>query len=554
MEFKLFSKVLTLALGNLFIAPAMASPFDGFNIELLGGESTLQAKTLAQAATPVAQLPLPPPLPTILTEIYNHHATLTTNNGIGELRFGYGRVLCNSCFFIGGELFGNYSHPEFSSHQVYAQTPLDIFPNRTTIERAKFKLNSFEYGADIKPGYLLSPTTLLVGRIGVAFNRLKIHDSSEVFFPNDDFDVINHLNKDDDKAGLLLGLGLEQYLCRGFSINVDYTYTTYNRSSFDNTSDVTIISRTPAAFFDVADGVAQHIDSRIHNNKFMLGINYHFQPPCSRAYIDNSDYCQAMFTGLYAGLSAGDLNMRARVKGDTSFGLVLSPVTGVTSDTFLQNVTVASDAFIGELSFGYGKQFCRFYLGAQAFFNEADRNLTSDKNYVNGLIDRPADPNDPDALLFPAHYTTSSKVRLSNGEFGVDLMPGFLLTPKTLATLRVGAAFNNLELRNFNHYDNVPDIGFLVENDLEASKNKHETSLRLGFGLRQYICNGLSITADYIYTDYGHLHADAITESFALTGAGIITIPEGFTTHEKVHVSTQAILLGLNYRFGSCRY
>ncbi len=553
MDFKSFSTISILALGNFLVTPAIASPFDGFNIELLGGEATLQAKTLVQAATPAAQLGLPPPFPTLLTEIFNHHATSTTTNGIAELRLGYGRVLCNSCFFIGGELFGNYSHPEFSSHQIYAQTPLDIFPNRSTIERAKFRLNSFEYGADIKPGYLLSPTTLLAARIGIAFNNLKIHDSSELFFPNDDFDAINHLNKNDDKAGLLLGIGLEQYLCRGFAISLDYSYTAYNRSAFDQVSDVTIISRTPAAFIEVPDGVVQHVDSRIHSNKIMLGVNYHFQPPCSQTYANNCDYDQAVFTGLYAGLSAGDLNMHARIKGDTSFGIVLSPITGVTSDAFLQNTTLASDAFIGELSLGYGKQFCRFYLGAQAFFNEADRNVTSDRSYANGVIDRPADPNNPDALLFPAHYITSSKVRLSNGEFGADLMPGFLLTPRTLVTLRVGAAFNNLELRNFNHYDNVPDIGFFVENDLEAVKNKHQTGLRLGFGLRQDICNGLSVTADYIYTDYGHLNANATTDSFALVGADIVAIPTGFTTQEKLHVSTQAILLGLNYRFGSCR-
>lgn len=548
MEFRgLSKKALILALSNLFVMPVMASPFDGFNIEVLGGTAILQAKTHVQTETPAAQLTLPPPFPTFLTEIFNHRDTLSTDYGIGELRLGYGRVLCNSCFFIGGDIFGNYSQPEFDSHHSYTQLPLDVFPHRATIETARIKLNSFEYGIDLKPGYLLTSKTLLVGRIGAAFNKIKIHDSSEVLFPNDDFDVFNFANKEENKTGLLLGLGLEQYICHGFSLNLDYTYTDYGHVSVDQVSDITVIVR-PAGFVDVPGGVIQHVDTRIHTNKIMLGLNYHFQPCITQSYDCCGNYCVPVFRGFYIGLSAGDLNTRANINGDTAFIIV----TGGDADGFNHNADIGHDSFIGEVAVGYGLQFNRFYLGAQAFFNEADRHMTSNKDYTNGLVASPIDPNQPELLQFPTNYNNISAIHMSNGEYGADIMPGFLLTPCTLATLRVGAAINNVELRSFNHYDNVPDIGFFVENDLETIKSRHEKGLRLGLGLRQMICGGLSVTADYIYTDYGRIHTAAATDSFALGGAGIVTIPEGFTDDSRVHVTSQAVLLGLNYRFGGC--
>jgi hypothetical protein len=80
----------------------------------------------------------------------------------------------------------------------------------------------------------------------------------------------------------------------------------------------------------------------------------------------------------------------------------------------------------------------------------------------------------------------------------VDLKPGILLTPRTLLAARVGAAFNEFKIRSLNHYDNSDGFIFPVA-DLRTHNHKCVTGLRLGLGIDQNICQGLFVTADYIY-------------------------------------------------------
>lgn len=96
------------------------------------------------------------------------------------------------------------------------------------------RLSPTEPGIDFRPGYFLTPCTMLYGRVGVGYNRLTLHArtlSSALITPPTV--IVNPLvgtetaSKHKKVGALRLGVGLEQHLGECMSIRVDYINTHY---------------------------------------------------------------------------------------------------------------------------------------------------------------------------------------------------------------------------------------------------------------------------------------------------------------------------------------
>ncbi len=253
---------------------------------------------------------------------------------------------------------------------------------------------------------------------------------------------------------------------------------------------------------------------------------------------DNDD-----FDGLYMGIAAGGLATLSEFKNSPDH--TLFDVNGNELFNSLVGDTLNDRSYdvsgTGEIRLGYGKSFADwFWVGLEIFGNLGDRDLTVTDHY-----DSVFSTEDPTDITINSDFNNKATVSLNDAEFGIDLRPGVFLTEDTLLYARVGAAFNELELSVNTSFNNefkgiFDDNSF--DNSVHAKNSDNVTGLRLGLGVEQKILSQLSLTLDYIFTDYGNISANNSNTIPLETG-------ESTTVNTSSHadVDTHAVMLGINY-------
>lgn len=144
--------------------------------------------------------------------------------------------------------------------------------------------------------------------------------------------------------------------------------------------------------------------------------------------------------------------------------------------------------------------------------------------------------------LFTSTITQQTSVSANSGEIGLDLKPGALLSDDLLLYRRIGVAFNRL---------NIATNTISTRSDIEtttfasASQSKNVTGLRLGIGMEHKITKYLSLTGDYIYTDYGSISTRAGGVNSSMDGTTIAVVGNTVSGSLRSH----AIMIGLTYHF-----
>lgn len=152
---------------------------------------------------------------------------------------------------------------------------------------------------DLRPGILLSPDTLLYGRVGAAFNTLKITSDSinmgsyvfPVFFNRSlQLNTASALVASDSKdvTGLRLGAGLEQYLGYNIAIEADYIYTNYgdiNVNSIGNSigGEIILGEGDDLIPHTIPGGFVNHTKVDVTSNAALVGLTYYFGPHSTAA-------------------------------------------------------------------------------------------------------------------------------------------------------------------------------------------------------------------------------------------------------------------------------
>lgn len=279
------SALILSALGTPTFAaqPYDTSSFDGFYVGGgLGGSFTSARTSTVVAARFSGSLVA---LPATTTNDFSHLITgaQRKNRFAAGLYAGYGFVFCREGY-MGIETFLNFSRyktksrPNLNLSSSFRNPTFTLPLNFSDGIYARLRLQNYEAGVDLRPGVFLAPCTLLYGRLGVGYNKLKLHSSfSDNFLqvsaagvalsPTIEQTIQKHKHK---KLGSFrLGVGLEQNICDNITIRTDYVNSSYR--SVTTKVDQNFSTGTTTASFSHKVEVRRFI-----NNTVTMGMSYYW--------------------------------------------------------------------------------------------------------------------------------------------------------------------------------------------------------------------------------------------------------------------------------------
>jgi len=181
---------------------------------------------------------------------------------------GYATLL-HDLFYIGIE--GRFDSEDLS--------PTEGVIIRDPVGQTKFDANTelslnWNYILFLKPGFLLSSHTLLYGMLGISLALFTINTTAE-YFQNVGFGLhsgnISNIKRV-DKLGIVLGIGVEQYLSKSFSVKLEGDYLHYG----------TVVKNE--SFTKPVTGIIANSTITMTNNfvdvdmyKILIGVIYHFR-------------------------------------------------------------------------------------------------------------------------------------------------------------------------------------------------------------------------------------------------------------------------------------
>lgn len=205
-------------------------------------------------------------------------ARLTSSGGMNPksgvtagLHMGYGKMIHKGYF--GAEVFGSFCNHQqegsaFSHRRNIAGTPYDETISNKTIA----KIFGLEYGADFIPGYLVSPTTLLFGRVGVVRSKIGLSSDSDFTYrysTNIDIGTAG-ANGSETKLGLRLGLGIKQIFLKNFCAGLSYVYTNYGNVSASDKKAIWGLAPSEQDFITINSKI------NMRTQVFLLSLTYNF--------------------------------------------------------------------------------------------------------------------------------------------------------------------------------------------------------------------------------------------------------------------------------------
>jgi opacity protein-like surface antigen len=222
----------------------------------------------------------------------------SVNSDIGDTAFGgglfvgYGKVLNNSKFYVGGEAYARYAHD--TTHTTTTQNELfyvggeDVDPENAPTASADMSSSidvksDWSYGAALKLGYVVTPKTMIYVLLGAEYSKFKVDASHSLDdateFPTTDVDfggLTDSYSYDENKVAFVPGVGIETMLTDKLSLKAEYTYADYG----------SIVSKTHEGSYevDVTDptivtaNVNTHAEDKVDLKRglFSLGLAYHF--------------------------------------------------------------------------------------------------------------------------------------------------------------------------------------------------------------------------------------------------------------------------------------
>lgn len=458
----------------------------------------------------------------------------------GQFFIGYGARW--RCLFAGVEVFGQYlrhsDHHHFLNDNIFPLDPASegIFnSNRATI-------GPWHWGVDFRPGVLLTPQTLLYGRVGITQAHVKyssIVSNVLVLGPTTSVISVNERAKRCQHF-LRVGLGVEQFLCPQFSLRWDYAYTKYKFLTTQN-----------GAFQPGTTNVLSVSDSNrlsLRTHELTLALSYYFCPyrnsclqrnncypnalPCGQS---TQSHRQSNFCGWYLGAGVG-----GAFKNEAHNADVVTIAPGPESNTLtirphVFNSDINKKAVRAIVEGGYGFRAnlscLRLFTGLELFAQYSpDHNKDSHKRtFFSGFS--PA--------TFSANSTVTSHTEIHPWQYGVQIRPGILLSPSILLFGTVGASAAKLSVQYRETFENLVTGDTL---NFPLRINKRRCVLRVGGGLEYVLCCKWHLRADYIYTNY---------RSISLKGSRSICFSPPINTasvqsNSSIHSKDHAITIGLN--------
>lgn len=532
-----------------------SAPFNGFFGGVSVGESQTYGRLLINSSAHNFDSG-----PDEFTESFSVNNKTTKNSPFFGFTLGYSRV-CSGNVYLGGELGANFTRKKISIPiNEISSSNVDFLggfkfdyllkSNVTT------KLRSFEFSLDFTPGVLLTEYYLLYGRIGVADNRIKLENStqfnySDTLAPGHTNSASLLLSKNINRLGLRLGTGLAHEIYPHLVLNMNYIYSYYGKIKMSSSTTIPALSPSAPGADAVPDGLKSTNTVRLHNQVFMMGLNYYFDNSCEYK-THYRKYSPCAYSGFFGGVSAGLYQMQSKLKSNTSYNYI-SPFTTLNQLNLSRSYKIKrqqNSADVG-LLIGYSQSINdQFYLGGELGGHyHTKSNVKSDiaTNFNVATV--------PPVVFTNHSVETQLKADLRKFELTADITPGITFCNQFLLYGRVGLAINRVKFESITNSILFGSIaGVESTHTTVASKSFHKTlpGLRLGLGIGQYICDNVVLNANYVYTWYrkGSLVSTADTNTTRAVGGGGV-IPNGLISNDSLRLNSQAITIGLNYYFGN---
>ncbi len=212
-----------------------------------------------------------------------------------------------------------------------------------------------------------------------------------------------------------------------------------------------------------------------------------------------------------------------------------------TETSLLHNTGDDDTQLVGSIAVGYQFVNDLFYLGlevAGTFGDDLEFEASDSNTYF-------FDENDDLTINSSNH----AKASLRGSELDLDFKPGILLDENFLIYVRVGAAFNELEIQSSSAWSLHDELGFDHPSASDhSSESNNVTGLRLGAGLEYLITEEIGVSIDYVYTDYGDIKTST-------SGFDKMTSTDGYESSisgnakSKIEVVTNTLMAGVTYHF-----
>lgn len=319
----IYSSVLTALLSVSSIALAggpeiIPEPdyFSGFYLGGMGGvhHNTFNTNSSVQATQNVVFAPglgIFFPSITLLNAgtIASTDASGGEYGGYGGIQGGFGKVF-NHQFYIGMQGWGDWGSTSTTSTNtrvapfapvsftvgVEQPATVTITPNASATTSTTTKISN-DYGLAAKLGWVVAPRSMLYGKVGASWATISVNNSvntssgtniainnTTVFNSNTSFNGSSS-SGDQNKVGLLLGVGFEQFVYQDIvSLNVEADYTNYGNVS-TNPGQVTgstvwsfpqLLPNNPLTFLRTPSVFTSANASSVQVSTLMAGLNFYF--------------------------------------------------------------------------------------------------------------------------------------------------------------------------------------------------------------------------------------------------------------------------------------
>lgn len=221
-------------------------------------------------------------------------------DGYGGVQGGFGWTF-KHVFYLGVQGFGEFGSQSNTSTSTAGVT---LFPNGTTIlppttSNIGYVTSSTEvrisndYGVAGKIGYVVAPRSMIYGKAGASWANIKVSNTASVVgdmvtnlggvnLETIDTNASASTSQQDNKVGLLLALGFEQFIYQDVvSLNVEYDYVNYGTVTAPAVALNQLITTTrnglpPTYKGPVTTPIYTQASGSAIVNSLLGGINFYF--------------------------------------------------------------------------------------------------------------------------------------------------------------------------------------------------------------------------------------------------------------------------------------
>ena len=247
-----------------------SSPFNGYYVGAEFGESLAYANQTIQNNVDLQFSGFS----FISHQPFNIQSSMVTSAASGALFVGHGHVW--NRFYLGGELALSNSYYKMSSSAdsgIIRNVENFITISGHESVNTTANVSPTQLGVFLRPGVMLTPTSLLYGRVGTSVVNVRYNTTNVALKTlsqsgtSIDFPITLKTNKTINRAAFQIGTGLEQAINDKLTVRLDYLYSYYGTIQPSAEQSTTIDT-----FFLTSNGT-QSVG--LHDQSIMLGLAYH---------------------------------------------------------------------------------------------------------------------------------------------------------------------------------------------------------------------------------------------------------------------------------------